>query len=291
MSLTVHQYIMADVRTTGICGERGLGMHTLEFSTTFDITNQHPDHPAGMFIDSLRASVWLQSATRGRLLLGPAEFEQPLIVRRLNHAMSQPSLLRVMFSDRQLLALEEIRGGGGLVFEIEIIGLAHAPNDTHPVAENVRVEVNLSDWVKVLESLGVADSFVVGVEAPLDAPPQMAHAIEYLKKARRALAAGEYEQTVSFGRLSLDSLKEASPMLKQLSESVRAGKSQDFSKSQRAAALYNVVRNYTNLGHHLDGAGKPVLFSRRDAVMVLTTTASLAGMVADLESTPTDNEK
>ncbi|TGP40561.1 hypothetical protein EN871_27770 [bacterium M00.F.Ca.ET.228.01.1.1] len=291
MSLTVHQYTMADVRTTGVFGERGLGTHTLKFSTTFDIANQHPDHPAGMFIDSLRANVWLQSANRRRLLLGPAEFEQPLIIRRLNHAMSQPSLLRLMLSDRQLLALEELRGGGGLVFEVEIIGLAHAPNDTYPVADSVRVEVNLSNWVKVLESLGVADSFVVGVEAPLDAPPQMAHAIEYLKKARYALAAGEYEQTVSFSRLSLDSLKKASPMLEQLSESVRGGKSQDFSKSQRAAALYNVVRNYTNLGHHLDAAGQPVLFSRRDAVMVLTTTASLAGMVAELESKPTDNEK
>lgn len=291
MSLTVHHYVMADVRAAGVFGECGLGMHTLKFGTTFDIANQYPDHPAGMYIDSLRASVWLQSSNRGRLLLGPAEFEQPLIIRRLNHAMSQPSLLRVMLSDRQLLALEELRGGGGLVFEVEILGLAHAPNDTHPVADSVRVEVNLSDWTKVLESLGVADSFVVGVEAPLDAPPQMAHAVEYLKKARRALVAGEYEQTVSFCRLSLDSVKSASPMLEELSESVRTGKSQNFSKSQRAAALYNVVRNYTNLGHHLDVAGQPVLFSRRDAVMVLTTTASLAGMVAELESTGAENEK
>jgi hypothetical protein len=93
------------------------------------------------------------------------------------------------------------------------------------VTENVRVEVNLSDWVKVLQSLGAADSFVVGVKAPLDAPPQMIHAIEYLKVARRTLAAGEYEQAVSACRLSLDSLKVASPVLAQLSKSVGIEKS------------------------------------------------------------------
>ena len=290
MSLMVHNYIMADVQTTDVIGERGLGTYMLKFSITFAIPNQYPGDPAGMLIDDLRANVWVQPANQGRLLLGPGEFEQPLIIRRLNHATSQPSLSRVMLSDRQLLALEEFRGNGGLVFEIELIGLAHAPNGTHCATDNVRVEVNLSDWVKVLQSLGVADSFVVGVEAPLDAPPQMANAVEYLKKARRALAAGEYEQTVSFCRQSLDSLRSTSPTLKELSESVRNGKSNGFSKSQRAAALYNAVRNYTHLGHHLDDAGQPALFSRRDAVMVLTTTASLAGMVAELESMQADVE-
>ncbi|WP_434660726.1 hypothetical protein P5W99_10945 [Paraburkholderia sp. A3BS-1L] len=292
MSLTVHQYHMADVRIEGVFGERGLGIHALRFGVNFYITNQHQGDPHGMFIDCLRANVWVHASNRGRILLGAGEFERPLVVRRLIHSTAQSSLLRVIFGDVQLLALEELRGGGGVIFEVEVIGLAHAPNDTYPTDQSVRVEVNLSDWVKVLESLGAADSIVVGVDISLSAPAQMVHAVEYLKKARRALVAGEYEHTVASCRLALDSLKEASPILGQLCKSVGEGKVRDFSKSQRAAVLYNAVRNYTHLGHHLGGESKPEVFSRRDAVMVLTTVASLVGMVVELvESTQPGAEK
>jgi hypothetical protein len=282
MSLAVHQYHMADVQIQHVAGERGLGIHALRFSVSFSITNQYPGDPPGMFIDCLRANVWVHASNRGRILLGTGEFEKPLVVRRLINSSTQSSLLRVTFGDAQLLALEELRGGGGVVFEVEVIGLAHGPNDTFPTAHSVRVEINLSDWVKVLESLGAADSIVVGVDIPLSAPPQMIHAVECLKKARGALVAGEYHNAVGSCRLALDSLKEASPMLQELSKSVWGGKSSEFSKSQRAAVLYNAVRNYTHLSHHIGGEGQPEVFSRRDAAMVLTTTASLVGMVAEM---------
>lgn len=286
MSLTVHQYHMADVQIQHVAGERGLGIHTLRFSVSFSITNQYPSDPPGMFIDCLRANVWVHVANRGRLFLGTGEFEKPLVVRRLVNSSTQSSLLRVTLGDAQLLALEELRGGGGVVFEVEVIGLAHAPNDTYPAAHSVRVETNLSHWVKILESLGTADSIVVGVDIPLNASTQMIHAVECLKKARQALVAGEYQHAVGSCRLALDSLKEASPILQELSKSVWGGKSSEFSKPQRAAAIYNAVRNYTHLGHHLGGEGQPEVFSRRDAAMVLTTAAALVGMVSEMvEST------
>lgn len=283
MSLMVYQYHMADVQIQHVAGERGLGIHALKFSVNFSITNQYPDDPPGMFIDCLRANVWVHAPNRGRLLLGTGEFERPLVVRRLNNSTTQSSLLRVTFGDAQLLALEELRGGGGVNFEVEVIGLGHAPNDIYPTDHSVRVELNLSNWVKVLESLGAADSIVVGVDIPLSAPTQMVHAVECLRNARGALVAGEYHQTVSSCRLALDSLKEASPILRELSKSVLEGRRRDFSKSHRAAVLYNAVRNYTHLSHHVGGEGQPEVFSRRDAVMVLTTAASLVGMVAELE--------
>ncbi|CRY45827.1 hypothetical protein Y045_4623 [Burkholderia pseudomallei MSHR2451] len=286
MSLTVHQYHMADVRIERVFGERGLGIYALRFSVNFSIINQYPDDPPDMFIDCLRANVWVHEPNGERLLLGAGEFERPLIVRRLIHSTTQSSLLRVTFGDVQLLALEELRGGGGVVFEVEVTGLAHAPHDVYPTNQNVRIEVNLSDWVKVLESLEAADSFVVGVDIPLSAPTQLGHAVEYLKKARHALVVGEYEHTVAACRLALDSLKEASPILAQLSKSVWEGKSKDFSKTQRAAVLYNAVRNYTHLSHHVGGEGRLEVFSRRDAVMVLTTASSLVGMVAELVEPP-----
>lgn len=283
MSLTVHQYHIADVRIERVLGERGFGIHALRFGVDFSITNQHPDDPSGMFIDCLRANVWIHAPKRGRLLLGAGEFEKPFVLRRPNHSTTQSSLLRVTFGDVQLLTLEELRGGGGVIFEVEVIGLAHAPNDIYPIDQSVRVEVNLSDWVKVLESLGAADSIVVGVDIPLSVPAQMVHAVECLKKARRALVVGEYDHAVASCRLALDSLKEASPILRELSKSVWEGKGRDFSKSHRAAVLYNAVRNYSHLSHHVGREGQPEVFSRRDAVMVLTTAASLVGVVAELE--------
>lgn len=283
MSLAVHQYHMADVQIQHVAGERGLGIHALRFSVNFSITNQYPGDPPGMFIDCLRANVWVHASNRGRLLLGTGEFEKPLIIRRLMNSSAQSSLLRVTFGDAQLLALEELRGGGGVVFEVEVIGLAHAPNDTHPTEHTVRLEMNLSHWAKVLESLGAADSIVVGVDIPLNASTRMVHVVTCLKKARDALVAGEYHHAVGSCRLALDSLKEASPVLQELSKFVWGGRSSEFSKPQRAAAIYNAVRNYTHLSHHVGGEGRPEVFSRRDAAMVLTTTASLVGMMVELE--------
>lgn len=105
--------------------------------------------------------------------------------------------MRLDLSESQLLALDEIRGSGGLIFEVKIEGLAHSPRDTHTAQDLVSYPVNLAQWSQVMSQLEYSDAFAVGVELAVTASQHFASSVNFLRVARRHLAAGEYDSVVS----------------------------------------------------------------------------------------------
>jgi hypothetical protein len=282
MSLNVHSHIIAELQIVGLSGERGLGINSLKFSVNMTVVNGSEGEPA-MYIDSLRASIAARASTGATRYLGTAEFEFPLVLRRLPHASQTYSLLRLDLSESQLLALDEIRGSGGLMFEVKIAGLAHSPRDTHAAQDLVSYAVNLTQWAELMSQLEFSDAFAVGVELPVTASQHFASSVNFLRVARRQLAAGEYDSVVSACRQALDSL---SAMVEDREAVVasRANKGtrpRDKSKLQRALDIFDAVRHYTNLAHHVDEQGRPEIYSRRDAATILTTACSLVASATE----------
>ncbi|WNC90231.1 hypothetical protein RI103_02395 [Paraburkholderia sp. FT54] len=276
MSLNFHANVIADLQIVGLSGERGLGINSLKFSCLLTVANSVQGEPH-IYIDSLRATVAVRIPNGTIRYVGTAEFEFPLILRRLPYAGRTTSLLRLDLSESQLLALDEIRGAGGLTFEVKIVGVAHSPQDNHVTQDTIGYAVNVAQWTDLMSQLEFSDAFAVGVELPVNASSYFAPSVNLLRVARRHLAAGEYDSAVSACRQALDSLG-ASVEPRETVVSSRAanvGRPRDKSKLQRALAIFDSVRHYTNLAHHVDEQGRPEVYSRRDAAMILTTACSL----------------
>ena len=276
MSLNFHSNVIAEPQIVGLSGERGLGISSLRFSILFTLVNSTEGDPA-MYIDGLRATVSVVPTTGRVQYIGNGQFEGPHILRRQPHTGKLTSLLRVDLSENQLVALDELCCGGGIVFQVTVKGMAHSPLDTHPVEDALQYRVNLSQWAEVMGQLEFGDAFVVGVEIPANSAPEFTSALQFLRAARRNLAAGEYDAVVSVCRQALDSLaviveRRDSVLTARASKPARA---REHSKLQRALAIFESIRNYSHLAHHVDELGRPEIYSRREASMILTTTCTL----------------
>ncbi|KAA8769434.1 hypothetical protein [Burkholderia pseudomallei] len=277
MSLTYQSHIVVEPSIGGVFGAAGVGVKLLQFSFNFALVPWQQGDP-DIRIDSLSAKVSVVPRAGGIRYLGRGEFEMPQTFRRLPNGGRSSSLLRVDVTDSQLLALEDLRGSGGLEFEVQLTGRGHSPRETVPVEDRLRHTVNLSDWAQVLGQLGFADIFVLGVEMPVGPiPNELASAVKLLRDAQRLLVAGEYELVVASCRQALDSMQAVLERDTEI-KSVRTERSmrpRDQSKLQRALAILDAVRHYTHLAHHVDGDGRAEWYSRKDATMVLTTSCAL----------------
>ncbi|MET3233309.1 UNVERIFIED_ORG: hypothetical protein ABIC54_005520 [Burkholderia sp. 1263] len=276
MSLNFHSYVIAEPQIIGLFGERGLGISSLKFSVMFTLVNSTEGDPA-MYIDGLRATVSALPVSGGPRYLGAGEFEGPHILRRHPYSEKLTSLLRLDLGENQLVSLDEFSGGGGMVFLVTIKGMAHSPQYSHAVEDALQYRVNLSHWTEVMGQLEFRDAFVVGVEIPANSIPEFTPALQFLRAARRNLATGEYDAVVSICRQALDSLAvivdgRDSVLTARASKPARA---REHSKLQRALAIFESVRNYSHLAHHVDELGRPEIYSRREASMILTTTCTL----------------
>ncbi|BFG77834.1 hypothetical protein PTKU46_58670 [Paraburkholderia terrae] len=282
MSLNVHSHVVAELQIVGLSGERGFGINSLKFSVNINVVNGAEGEPT-MYIDSLRASIAVRVSSGATRYLGAAEFEFPLVLHRLPHASRTTSLLRLDLSESQLLALDENRGSGGLMFEVKISGLAHSPRDTHVAQDTVSYAANLAQWAELMSQLEFSDAFAVGVELPVTASHYFASSVSFLRVARRQLAAGEYDSVVSACRQALDSLNAMVEDREAVvaSRSTKVTRPRDKSKLQRALDIFDSVRHYTNLAHHVDEQGRPEIYSRRDAAMILTTACSLVASATE----------
>ena len=277
MTLQYNWQPVADLTVSGLTGARGVGVRYLQLSIRFAVFNRS-ERGVDVRIDSLSALVSVKPAGGNLQYLGLGQFESPLSLKVEDHAYQSFFLMRVELTDTQVLALETMRGGGGLEFQIDVRGLGHAQTGTVPVADTVNYSANLSKWADVLRELGYADVFVVGIELPLrDIPLSLSSAAGMLRTAQRQLLAGEYSVVVATCRNALDSILAALDV----SESVQAARtnrpkdSDDETKLQRALKILAAVRRYAHLAHHVSNDGHPEWYSRSDATLVLSTTSAL----------------
>ena len=175
----------------------------------------------------------------------------------------------------QIEALEEVRGGGSLFFQIDLRLQLRSRRGVHVGYQTVSFEANLSIWSDVLKQLGYRELLVVAVELPLDAPAELRSAIEQLGAAHQDLIGGRYDSVVSRCRMAMDALDKAVPSengAEKLIEVFSQGR-KAMSKRARADLVRLAVRHYTHLAHHVDSDGSPESFSRQDALFILTAAA------------------
>ena len=277
MSFQYQSYSIADISVSSIDGHTGLGVSQISFTVNFALTyTQSPP----IVIRDIRARIDVTTSSGGTTkYLGRAETESAWEIRTSEYGgQSWPNQFHLTLAEGQLAALEQFRQGLGLSFLFNISANVHGDNNTFPQSESARFSLNAEDWLKVLAKIGGEEYLVVALPLPkCNAHSSLDGALNALKKAHKALLVGHYEQVVSLCRISVESAEKACDQSASIREALELfrSKKQAMSKLQRQLLIEEATRHYAHLAHHPGSSGAMEVFSRDDAVLLLSATAGI----------------
>lgn len=254
----------------------GLGFTWLKFPVALPL-EALDDPPAYLtqFLADITATVPGQTPVS----VGRAQPHTSWVAYASKHAHSDQFELWLALSGEQLEALERRRAGQRLEFHVNLSLQIHYNGTIHPGQADVRFSVNESDWAEILRQAGYLDRLIVAVELPIDAPEQMRQAVQYVRAAHQHLIAGRYTSAVGDCRLAMDSLPPLTDDAKDreirsnfaASEEIRRG----MTTGHRAQLVRLAVRHFAHPAHHADPSQPPEVFSRQDALFILSAAAGV----------------
>lgn len=228
-----------------------------------------------MQFSGIRAKVYLENK-----LLGFAVPEAAITIKPTSSQLSGTLLFEMLLTSQVIETIEKIRGGGNLVFNLNVIGEYQDSQNRLSDSDSIKYYVNQKSWIDALKQMGYGNTLLF--ELPIDLEPNEAvsTAILALEDARAHLYYGQYDQVVAQCRLALDSVKPKQSDLNAALHGLKNNKDK-MTKYQRVINIYHAVRHLTHLAHHLNNDNECVSFTRNEAIMVLGATSALIVVVCN----------
>ncbi len=282
MSLTYFSRTVSDIAIRHLSGCKGVGIHLLRLSVEFQLPAWTEIQERSTVCESIRARILVARPGAAPVALGWAIPESVVSLRPTIYSGRSQILFDLDLTSAQLHAIEELRSGGDLQFDVHFTGDAIGPQGSIQVHDRISYRVNISDWSHVLRDLGYSDILIVGAELPLvDADSPLLGVSQCIRRAYDCLHKGLYDVAVGQCRQAFEALYSIEGAQKLANESVERFKTKknSMSKTERERFMVEAVRHYTHLAHHPD-EGAIVEFSRADATTVLALTiAALSNAV------------
>lgn len=275
MSFTIGSYNIADTRIQGVSIRPVVGAYELVFDLYLTI---HPANKVPSQAKIAGARVSVKPTGQKPRDLGYARPEQHFEIRQYESQSSMTPALTMLLQPNQLAALETMRGTSDLDFELLASGIGFDSMGDHQVQDTWRVHVPRSEWITNLRGANARNVLLLEVPMPLGAPSEEWEEIAHdLQRAEEQFRIGDYHACVSscrtvvqeLGFLRFKNRDWAGPVLNRLA-SDRNG----MTKDERESGLWSSLRHYTHQAHHGDSEGGVSHYSRADAQLVLTMTAS-----------------
>lgn len=266
---------VAQFRLTGLRGVPGIGFSRLQFVLEVNLSETPGAH---VTLQHLITDVAAGAPGRVQHVLGKAMPQSSWIVTTLDHPHQVPLWLELDLAGEQIEALERLRVGGPLLFQFHLNLQVRRGDRIEPGSEVLRLEVDVGQWAAVLKDLGYLDLLVFAVELPIEVPEEFKNAVTLLRKAHQDLLAGRYDAAVGLCRKVMDSVGTMAPddaAKGRIWSFVGQGKRDTMTKSERAELVRMAVRHFAHLDHHVGENGVPEVFSRYDALFVLTAAAGV----------------
>ena len=278
MSVYYGSTVFGEVRSAGLHGRPGIGLSELAFSLAWTL---HPTRSEVFTVFGTSAWVSAQPEGEGQpIFLGHAMPEAAWC----NETRPQPSdeqlLYRLILPSPQLLALEHLRQGRGLLFTLDVRGNSRCSQGVGKFNQTLTLPVNVSDWARILREANASDILLVGVNMPAsDLASDFAAAIGIVRKANRHLTEGNYSVSVAECRLALESLWKAANLetrsVNARQQFAKGADRKNMSKRDRALALGEAIKHFCHNAHHVGADAAPEDFGRLEAAMVVGSTAAL----------------
>lgn len=272
-NLTANGRLVADLNIQNFALRPTLGAYELVLALYLTVRGD-PVFPQEISIAGVRVSL----AGDIDIDVGIARPDQPIQFATTKTAYSLSDSLAVSLIPSQLALLEDLRDGRDLTLDLVFFGRCVDRQGRHRIDEKIRYSVPQSEWIKILELAGVNDTLVLEVPLPADPGGAWEGVLSSLRKGANALSGGDYSGCIATCRHVIEGVEPIIFREGQRFNAVLArlgGKPTDMNKGEREAALWAAVRHYTHLAHHGPTKGGEGEFSRREARMIYTLTATL----------------
>lgn len=260
----------ARIRFEQIRGEAALGFCRLFLRFGLDVVYLPKDDENTRLTD-LCGDLRIGRNYVGRLL----PHEPPLSIRTFRAGMNDQFTLVTELDHRRVDAIEDLRPGGDLKFDITLRGAIRGGGEEERVEERGAVPVNQSQWIEVLRGLEYDRRMLLEIPvADESASPKMAEAARRLKKAQDAIFGGEYPAAVGCCREALEALSCALGDAQQEKQATFQNlKGKD--KHERLRLVRHALRVLCSPPHHADERAAAIEWTRKDAVAAMAMVAAL----------------
>jgi hypothetical protein len=250
-----------------------MGLHRLRFSVQY----QTPARKEVFVARNFRATVTVSRSHESGAYLGIAWPESAWTLRTGTSAQNSTLLFDFDLRNEQLAMIEELRGGGDLVFNLHFLCEVSHEDDIQRGDDDVRYYVNTSSWIACMKQFGLDRIVLLEINLPNEAGSLQA-AVSLLKRAREELDAGNYDGVVQQCRRAIESVQKAlklKPAIKAAMETFARGDRKTMSKKARALVVNEAALHYSHPAHHVDDDGQTFDYSRRDAAFMLALASAV----------------
>ena len=275
MNVTVNNRSIADVRFQGVTIRPVVGAYELLFSLSISI---YPMSDVARRASIMGGRVHVTGYGGRRQEIGFARPEQPFVLSQNKFSYSRTAVLVLPIQPGQVSAIEDLRDAADLNFELEIAGTGHEQGQEHEIFDTWRSHVSQSDWIKTLKDAGARNVLLLEVPLAIGASSEKWTAIEdNLRRAEKHFMMGDYHSCVASCRTIVQDLGSIRFNDKNWSTSVLKRLSNDrtgMGKEERESGIWGALRHYTHQAHHGDSEGGELYYTRSEAELVFTLTAS-----------------
>lgn len=180
--------------------------------------------------------------------------------------------------------LEAARGGGPVVFWMDLVGSWAIAGDIEPIYQSAwQFSVPNDMWLAFLERSGFLDYDVVEFRKRLSTGESLKETNEYLRAARRLAVEGEPGKAVGLCRLVFEAATAAVATANEgseLGDYLRAHS--DEKRGEQYSRLVSAVKQLSSLDHHHFGRG--VTYSRPEALAIIRITEALLLLFEEIPS-------
>lgn len=286
MDLRVNSDIFARISDPKVSLIKRLAAYDLVFSLSFHLPSEGD---TDWIVDVHGAAVILHVNNQRPSRLGKAAPEQLLRLRPLAKSFQAPHTLLLPLQPAQMTALEYLRGGGELLFELNLFGRARSrrggvSEDVDQVYGNAKCPCPQSHWIEQLRSADVRDILLFEILMPTaDEGTKWGDISRTLRKAQSRLEGGDFEACISGCRDVLDRLRDTGAFSTARSQFAGNERNQ-MDLQDRFTGVEATMRHLTHLAHHgADEVARAIPYTYADAKAVFVITATLAQRDYELE--------
>jgi hypothetical protein len=259
----------------------------LKFVVQFDLV-EWPHWETGQPVSVLPQPADITARTpKGVIRLGHAFVTNEAVVVPPRHSSDTAVHYTLHLTSRALVALETVRDGGALEFEMGLVAVAHMARSEESMQRmwhEFRFAVSRDDWTELLKDVGFCDTLVTELRLPTTGPEATAKGRDRLKAAVNDRDNGSYAGTMRQCRIALDELKNAGfggKAPQEVAQFLQANAG-SMTQVERFSALQLALQLLLSPAHHAGALDEE--YSREDAELAIAMTAALLKMAPRWDS-------
>lgn len=219
-----------------------------------------------------------------RLPLGRPIAEVPLIINPHDHVQNIALMFELLLPASTVDKIEAHRAGGDLEIFMQLAG--ERVGATHPEFDDVLFRVGQSQWAKVLEQMNFGSYLLCEIPIELGDDDEIKDVWAGVSRARELVYNGHYRNAVVECRKALETALKRFDVDQSVKAAADRGRSKSaerrsMSKRERVLNLVGAAIQVMHLAAHADINNDVVDFSRREALLILSVTATAISEFAE----------